>query len=103
MRKEKLVLSGDIVREITLSFDDNTSDSQVEETLAQVGVITGIMEVAPLAKATDSRGATIGAELDFDGLRSIEFLFGPNLNEAQVTKRFKKILELLTDTKTSEW
>jgi hypothetical protein len=96
MKKEVLTLNGEVVKEIRLSFDDDVPTSQIEQMLGRVAVVTGIMELSALPKVTESRGVEIKTDVDFEGLRSIEFIFGPHLVEKQAGQRFQKILELLT-------
>jgi hypothetical protein len=102
MRKEEIVLNSDVVRTITLSFDDDVPTSKVEEVVAKAALVSGILEVAGLPKVTASRGAQISATVDFDGLRSVEFTFGPGLIEEQTKKRFQKIIALMSG-EAIEW
>jgi hypothetical protein len=102
MKKESIVMNGETVREIILSFDDDVPTSQVEEVVAKAALVSGILEVAGLPKVTASRGAKISAAVDFDGLRGVEFLFGRGILEQQTKRRFQKIIELMSGEEI-EW
>jgi hypothetical protein len=102
MRKEEIVLNSDVVRTITLSFDDDVPTSKVEEVVAKAALVSGILEVAGLPKVTASRGAQISAAVDFDGLRSVAFTFGRGLIEEDTKKRFQKIIALMSG-EAIEW